>query len=340
MNTTDKSLLGRSWLGWQVPAVRLPAGALLVLTALTLSACTTSPTSGRGSHAPPAADVALVHFNSCSDALRNLRAVAASAFSATSARASSATAESSQATGAKSQAGAAASAGGSEAGVSAPSAAGATQGNAGPGGLGQVGASARGSYSGTNTATPGVDEPDLVKTDGRRIVTISGGMLRVVDAQTRRLTGVLDLSSGGQYGGWTPASLLLAGNHALVLFSPTLYEMGGPAVSPGGIGSSAVTSPGPPPAQGSASPGTVMPIEGPRLVLVDLSTRTPTIISQYTMDGSLVDARQVGSVARVIIQSAPRFYPLPYGQTGQSDAVGLNAAVTRTKISQWLPRYS
>ena len=185
-----------------------------------------------------------------------------------------------------------------------------------------------------------MDEPDLVKTDGQRIVTISGGVLRVVDAQTQQLTGVLDLSSGAQYGAWTPAGLLLAGNHALVLFSPNVYQVSGPAVGPGDIGSGAVISPGSVPAQGSATLSTVMPIEGPRIVLVDLSTGTPVVISQYIMDGSLVDARQVGSVARVVIQSAPRFYPLPYGQSGQSDPAGLNAAVMRTGINRWLPRYS
>jgi hypothetical protein len=336
MNTTEKPLFGCSWLGRPGPAGRLPAGTLLVLTALTLSACTTSLASGRGTHARPAADVALVRFNSCGDALRNLRAAAGRAFSLSSSRAGIASAGSNQATAVAPKA----AAGGLAADSSAPSAAGATQSNAGSGGFSQVGAGAADSYSGTNTATPGVDEPDLVKTDGRRIVTISGGVLRVVDTQTRQLTGVLDLSSGAQYGGWTPASLLLAGNHALVLFSPTVYTMGGPDVSPGGIGAGGAVPPGPGPSQGSASPGAVMPIEGPRLVLVDLSTGTPQIVSQYTMDGSLVDARQVGSVARVVIQSAPRFYPLPYGQSGQSDPVGLNAAVARAGISQWLPRYS
>ena len=39
-------------------------------------------------------------------------------------------------------------------------------------------------YSGTNTHEAGVDEPDLVKTDGRRIVTVASGTLRVVDAAT------------------------------------------------------------------------------------------------------------------------------------------------------------
>ncbi len=37
-------------------------------------------------------------------------------------------------------------------------------------------------YSGTNNYVAGVDEPDLVKTDGRRIVTIANGVLEVIDA--------------------------------------------------------------------------------------------------------------------------------------------------------------
>ncbi len=320
----EKSFFGLFWFGRPGAVARVPAGTLLVLTALALSACTTSPTSGRGTHAPSAADVALVRFNTCGEALRNLRAAATSAFSASASAASSGTAASSQ--GAAVAPRAAAPANGPEAGSYAPSAAGAAQSSA-TSGSGQLGSgAAAGWYSGTNTATAGVDEPDLVKTDGRRIVTISGMVLRVVDAQTRQLTGVLDLSSGTQYGGWLPATLLLAGNHALVLFNQSAYAMGGPAVSPAG-------------SPGSANSGTAMPIQGPRLVLVDLSTGTPRIISDYTMDGSLVDARQIGSVARVVIQSAPRIYPLPYGQSGRSGAVPYRTAITRARLSQWLPRY-
>ncbi|HCB37962.1 MAG TPA: hypothetical protein DEP66_07180, partial [Acidimicrobiaceae bacterium] len=36
-------------------------------------------------------------------------------------------------------------------------------------------------YSTTNVASAGVDEPDLVKTDGRRLVVLTDGVLRVVD---------------------------------------------------------------------------------------------------------------------------------------------------------------
>ena len=53
-------------------------------------------------------------------------------------------------------------------------------------------------YSGTNDYVAGVDEPDLVKTDGRRIVTVAGGVLEVIDAASRTVTGRLDLSAAGE----------------------------------------------------------------------------------------------------------------------------------------------
>src|SRR5260370_38952713 len=84
-----------------------------------------------------------------------------------------------------------------------------------------------------------------------------------------------------------------------------------------------------------------MPILGPRLALVDLSTGTPQVISEYTMDGALVAARSVGSVARVVIQSVPRIYSsLPYAPSGQAGAAADQAAITRAGLSQWLPRYA
>ena len=38
---------------------------------------------------------------------------------------------------------------------------------------------------------------DLVKTDGRRIVTVADGVLEVIDAASRTVTGRLDLSAAG-----------------------------------------------------------------------------------------------------------------------------------------------
>src|SRR5215469_9664217 len=152
MNSIESFASGRFPFGRKGKAAGVPAGVLLALAALVLSACAGSPAAGRGAHAPSAADVALVRFTSCDDALQNLRAAAASAVAASSSSGTTGPAAPNQA--APNQA--------------APRAVSGAAGSVSAGAAGQPGATAPGSYSGTNTATPGVDEPDLVKTDGRR----------------------------------------------------------------------------------------------------------------------------------------------------------------------------
>jgi Beta propeller domain len=263
----------------------------------------------------------LVPFASCGDALRNLQTAASSAVTAEFAAAS----RSPGAAGGPA-------APGSPAGQAAPARAvgesGAAAGQAGAGS--SAGAAAAdgiagpGAYSGTNTATAGVDEPDLVKTDGRRIVTVIGGVLRVVDARTMQLTGVLDLSPWEGPDGAAPVNLLLAGDHALVLIGQGDPLPGAPLPE--------------------VAPGTEIPsaqITGPELVLIDLSAARPRVLSEYTIDGALVDARQVGSVARVVIHSAPRVYlPAGDGLSGQDSLTADRAVIGHAPLSAWLPRYT
>ena len=305
-----------------------------------------------------AAGVALVRFTSCGDALRNLRAAARNAagpggFAAVAGTAAGAGGGSTAGAASGGPAGAA-----PDAGVPAAAPAAANQVGAGQG-AGQLGGGgAPGSYSGTSTAEAGVDEPDLVKTDGRRIVTVTGGVLRVVDAGTQQLTGVLDLSAGAGLDGAMPASLLLSGDHALVLFdqgypvvgapvpdtaqqvSPS--DAGGPAQAGGtpGAGRSAGSgAPGAGPAAGA--PAVPAPIIGPRLVLVDLSAGTPRVSSEYTMDGALAGARQVGSVVRVVVHSAPRVvFPPGFAQSAQAGTETNRAVIAQATLSAWLPRYA
>jgi hypothetical protein len=348
-----------------VYAFGLGAGALFALSALLVSGCAAHP---RGPTARTgvgrAADVALVRYSSCEDALRSLRATAAKA--AASAGFSAGADTAAAAGGATPQgAGYSASAGDvSRAGEPARAPAAASQ-----AGAGQVsGEAVAGSYSGTNTAEAGVDGPDLAKTDGRRIVTVVGGVLRVVDAQTYQLTGVLDLAGTGSLDGAMPADLLLAGDHALVLFNqpypaevvpvPGAPKMSPPAVDgPGSVGSNSsgpvssgsVSSGGGPansvPAGAGGSSGGGQagqpPITGPFLRLIDLSSGAPRILSEYTIDGALVDARQVGSVARVVVHSAPR-PAFPSGLTGSAPqgTAADRAVVASAGIRAWLPRYA
>lgn len=166
-------------------------------------------------------------------------------------------------------------------------------------------------YSGTNDYTAGVDEPDLVKTDGRRIVTVNGSTLEVIDAATRQVEGTLDLSSAGvQYG---QPNLLLSGDHVLVI-----------ATSAGGAGPATAT----------------VPQYGPKFILVDLAGQ-PRVVASYTISGNLVDARLTGSIVRIVTDSAPNIV-FPDVPSGTSDAERLAAnqvATGQASLDAWLPRY-
>lgn len=168
-------------------------------------------------------------------------------------------------------------------------------------------------HSGTNVHEAGVDEPDLVKTDGRRIVTVGGGMLRVVDAERRVQLGSLDLGPGGY-----AADLLLAGDRALVLMENQMGLFRGSPVPP------------------DAPPDRPA---GPRMLLVDLTG--PGVISEYTTDGWMVDARAVGTTARVVVRSSPRIaFPEPDPDTGEQAQLKRNRkVVAEADLADWLPRY-
>src|SRR5215467_1731309 len=152
-------------------------------------------------------------------------------------------------------------------------------------------------YSGTNVHEVGVDEPDIVKTDGSRIVAVTHNVMHVVDAGSGTLTGEIALP--GHSG--APAELLLRGDRALVLFPST-----------------------------AAATPTAWPDMQPYtsdILLVDLSDGRPQLTGTLTVDGTLIDARQVGGEARVVVRSTPRI-----------DAAD-PAAVDSATISDWLPRY-
>ncbi|WP_432833720.1 beta-propeller domain-containing protein [Dactylosporangium sp. CA-092794] len=161
-------------------------------------------------------------------------------------------------------------------------------------------------YSGTNTHEAGVDEPDLVKTDGKRIVTIApDGTLTVVDAASRKITGTLALEAVRRT--IFDGTLLLSGDRALVLG----YDY-----------------------RDRRQPGT-------QLTLVDLAG-PPKVAGRYRIDGLLVDARQIGSVARVVVRSAPQFELPEQSPDADNDTrlAANRAAVAAAPISAWLPRWT
>ncbi len=177
-------------------------------------------------------------------------------------------------------------------------------------------------HSTTNVHEAGVDEPDLVKTDGERVVSIVDGVLRVVDVATRKQTAAMRIEDG------YPTQLLLAGDRALVMTSG-----GGVAYDSGPVPRDE------PPPPGKPMPSDTFP-HGSRIVLVDL-TGAGKVLGTLSVDGAYLDARQVGAVARVVVRSAPRLR-FTYPEFDQNPAAALlsnKEVVARSTTADWLPRY-
>lgn len=190
--------------------------------------------------------------------------------------------------------------------------------------LGDQDLSAPPGYSGTNVHEAGVDEPDIVKTDGKRIITVGNGALWVIDAASKRVTGHLSLIDSPEFYGYAPADLLIAGDHALVLMQENYAIYDRPVAG----GELPAPLPGP------------QDVLGPRLMLVDLASGPPSVLSTYTMDGSLIDARQIGTIARVVLRSAPRLeFPYDERLTDQQRMEANKGVIDDATANQWLPRY-
>ena len=161
-------------------------------------------------------------------------------------------------------------------------------------------------HSTTNVQEKGVDEPDLVKTDGRHVFAIAGGALRVIDVRGAepKVVGKLALDGFGQ-------EMLLAGDR-LVIFSSPFYSLEAADVL-------------------EAPSGTL-------LTEVNVSDPAkPRVVRTLDIEGTYVSARMRGTTARIVIGSYPRPIPLP---EGDAPAVQRHrAAIRRTRLKTWIPRY-
>ncbi|WP_049562371.1 beta-propeller domain-containing protein [Nonomuraea sp. SBT364] len=164
-------------------------------------------------------------------------------------------------------------------------------------------------HSTTNVHEAGVDEPDLVKTDGNRVFTVNGGTLRVIDTATKKVTGSVDLTADGERG-YAPSSLLVSGDRALVMF-----QGGSPVMDRG-----------------------FAPVGDTRYVLVDVSGQ-PKVLGSVTPEGSHVDARMVGSTVRLITRNQPRItFPQPKDTTPEAERTRVNQqAIRQAPADAWLP---
>lgn len=147
-------------------------------------------------------------------------------------------------------------------------------------------------FSGTNVQEAGVDEPDILKTDGRRVFAVTDRKLRVIDVASGTITGTLALDGHGH-------RLLLRGDRLL-------------AISSKGTG----TSPMPRPVEPEFAPVSDATI----VTELDVSG-APKVMRTMEVPGRFVDARQNGAVARLVIDSVPQ--PIEdAGDAGVRDFLG------------------
>ena len=171
--------------------------------------------------------------------------------------------------------------------------------------------SAQGSgTSTTNDQEIGVDEPDVMKTDGDRVVTVTDGTLRVVDAASRELVGSLDLTL---YDGWNGAQLLVDGDHALVLLGGGTTTYFGPYLA------------------GGAPTGA-----GTTVLFVDLSGQ-PKVTGTLRATGGYLAARLVGDTARLVVASSPT---INFPDTDHPSKARNQTVVRQAPLSAWQPSYT
>ncbi|MEZ5412592.1 MAG: beta-propeller domain-containing protein [Acidimicrobiales bacterium] len=183
----------------------------------------------------------------------------------------------------------------------------------------QAGPGAAAETSGTNNQETGVDEADLVKTDGRRLVVVSGSELRVIDTTgaTPELVKVITLPDGIAGG-----ELFLAGDTALVMttgWTDRPYVTDGARVYPS-----------------DWFPGS------PTARLIEVNLAEGTVTRTLELEGSYLSAREVDGTVRIVVSAnAERFaFVFPSNQQAEAAAEQANRAlIEESTIDQWLPTY-
>jgi hypothetical protein len=161
-------------------------------------------------------------------------------------------------------------------------------------------------FSTTNVQEAGIDEPDLIKTDGTTVFAVAGDALHAIEVgrDAPRLRDTLDLSGGHGH------ALLLHEGRALVISQ---------------------AFPGPVPVDGGpARPVTSAPAgDPPATILTEVDVRDPAamrVVRTVRAEGSYTSARLTGATARVVLTAAPEL------------AAPTRAAIRASRLATWLPR--
>ncbi len=178
-------------------------------------------------------------------------------------------------------------------------------------------------HSETNTQVAGVDEADIVKTDGERIYLVHGTELYLLDSWPADETRVM----GSATVEGTPFELFASEGKAVV-FSTVWRE---DATSGGGIAE---------PAPDCFDCYYGYGAQYTKVSVFDVSGEAPVLGRELLFEGGYVSARRHGDVVRTIIQGGFKAPELFYPNVQTQDAFGnpYGAEVIAAQLDQWRER--
>lgn len=196
------------------------------------------------------------------------------------------------------------------------------------------------SYSETNTQVAGVDEADIVKTDGDHIYLLHGNELIVLDSWPADATTI---SAQIEVEG-TPIEMFVANGRALVYSRTADPEPGDAQLYA-------------PDCRGCewSYCGAYYGESFLKLTVIDVSQTTPSVLHESYAEGYYVSARMHGTLTRGVVQGGfkgPNLYPyVEYwdasGNQRSEDQIladialwrrDAEAAIEATELEDWLPR--
>ncbi|MCB0995155.1 MAG: beta-propeller domain-containing protein, partial [Acidimicrobiales bacterium] len=185
------------------------------------------------------------------------------------------------------------------------------------------GGDAGASTSSTNIQVDGVDEADIIKVDGERMVAVAGNRLIVIDLSddTPVRRGAVQLVDGYDH------ELFLNGDRALVMSNGDPWALAELRVE-AGLANTGIEA---------WEPVTVVQ----EIDLSDLDG--PSVVRTLHLDGRYLTARAIGSTVRVAVSSPPSGLPFVYpGSPGAEDAAleTNRRIVTESALDNWLPGYT
>ncbi|MDX6437599.1 MAG: hypothetical protein QOF45_182 [Gaiellaceae bacterium] len=177
-------------------------------------------------------------------------------------------------------------------------------------------------FSGTNVQEEGVDEPDIVKTNGNTLFAIANGKLNAVDVSNPkpRLLDTLKLDPALSH------ELLLHGDRLLLLSRGGFWMEPLPAIA-----------------------ARMMPYAPAQSVLAEIDVSNPKalrVVRTLSLDGAYIAARLVGSSARIVATSqVPSALPFAQPKNGTKEELAAagkrnRAVVASSRVGSWLPSYT